>query len=45
MCYGWEPPGIEKSFHCQALGCQAIKPGYVVPSRSSFDVIRDFLRH
>jgi DNA replication protein DnaC len=37
------PPGVGKSFLCQALGYQAIKAGYAVLYRSIFDVVRDFL--
>jgi DNA replication protein DnaC len=37
------PPGIGKSFICQAIGYQAIKQGFVVYYRSIFDVVRDFL--
>jgi DNA replication protein DnaC len=37
------PPGVGKSFLCQALGYQAIKSGYLVLYRSIFDVVRDFL--
>ncbi len=37
------PPGVGKSFLCQALGCQAIKSGYLVLYRSIFYVVRDFL--
>jgi DNA replication protein DnaC len=37
------PPGVGKSFLCQALGYQAIKSGFVVLYRSIFDVVRDFL--
>jgi DNA replication protein DnaC len=37
------PPGVGKSFLCQALGYQAIKSGYAVLYRSIFDVVRDFL--
>jgi DNA replication protein DnaC len=37
------PPGVGKSFLCQALGYQAIKAGFVVLYRSIFDVVRDFL--
>jgi DNA replication protein DnaC len=37
------PPGIGKSFLCQAIGYQAIKAGFVVLYRSIFDVVRDFL--
>jgi DNA replication protein DnaC len=39
------PPGVGKSFLCQALGYQAIKSGYLVLYRSIFDVVRDFLHH
>ena len=37
------PPGVGKSFLCQALGYQAIKSGFTVLYRSIFDVVRDFL--
>jgi DNA replication protein DnaC len=37
------PPGVGKSFLCQAIGYQAIKAGFVVLYRSIFDVVRDFL--
>jgi DNA replication protein DnaC len=37
------PPGVGKSFLCQALGYQAIKAGFMVLYRSVFDVVRDFL--
>jgi DNA replication protein DnaC len=37
------PPGVGKSFLCQAIGYQAIKSGFVVLYRSIFDVVRDFL--
>ena len=37
------PPGVGKSFLCQAIGYQAIKAGYLVLYRSIFDVVRDFL--
>ena len=37
------PPGMGKSFSCQALGYQAIKQGCLVLYRSIFDVVRDFL--
>jgi DNA replication protein DnaC len=37
------PPGVGKSFLCQALGYQAIKSGYAVLYRSIFDVVRAFL--
>jgi DNA replication protein DnaC len=37
------PPGVGKSFLCQALGYQALKAGFVVLYRSIFDVVRDFL--
>jgi DNA replication protein DnaC len=37
------PPGVGKSFLCQALGYQAIKAGHAVLYRSIFDVVRDFL--
>jgi len=37
------PPGVGKSFLCQALGYQAIKAGFLVLYRSIFDVVRDFL--
>jgi DNA replication protein DnaC len=37
------PPGVGKSFVCQAIGYQAIKVGYTVLYRSIFDVVRDFL--
>ena len=37
------PPGVGKSFLCQALGYQAIKAGFMVLYRSIFDVVRDFL--
>jgi DNA replication protein DnaC len=37
------PPGVGKSFLCQALGYQAIKQGFLVLYRSIFDVVRDFL--
>jgi DNA replication protein DnaC len=39
------PPGVGKSFLCQALGYQAIKAGHLVLYRSIFDVVRDFLHH
>jgi DNA replication protein DnaC len=37
------PPGVGKSFLCQAIGYQAIKAGFLVLYRSIFDVVRDFL--
>jgi DNA replication protein DnaC len=37
------PPGVGKSFLCQAIGYQAIKSGFQVLYRSIFDVVRDFL--
>jgi DNA replication protein DnaC len=37
------PPGVGKSYICQALGYQAIRQGFVVLYRSIFDVVRDFL--
>jgi DNA replication protein DnaC len=37
------PPGVGKSFLCQAIGYQAIKQGFLVLYRSIFDVVRDFL--
>jgi DNA replication protein DnaC len=37
------PPGVGKSFLCQAIGYQAIKAGFFVLYRSIFDVVRDFL--
>jgi DNA replication protein DnaC len=37
------PPGVGKSFLCQAIGYQAIKTGFLVLYRSIFDVVRDFL--
>jgi hypothetical protein len=37
------PPGTGKSFLVQAIGYLAIKQGFVVPYRSIFDVVRDFL--
>lgn len=37
------PPGVGKSFLCQAVGYQAIKMGLVVYYRSIFDLVRDFL--
>jgi DNA replication protein DnaC len=37
------PPGVGKSFLCQAVGYQAIKAGFLVLYRSIFDVVRDFL--
>jgi DNA replication protein DnaC len=37
------PPGVGKSFLCQAIGYQAIKSGHLVLYRSIFDVVRDFL--
>ena len=37
------PPGVGKSFLCQAIGRQAVKMGFVVLYRSIFDVVRDFL--
>jgi len=37
------PPGVGKSFLCQAIGFQAIKQSFVVYYRSIFDVVRDFL--
>jgi DNA replication protein DnaC len=37
------PPGVGKSFLCQAIGYQAIKSGNMVLYRSIFDVVRDFL--
>jgi DNA replication protein DnaC len=37
------PPGVGKSFLCQALGYQAVKSGYLVLYRSIFDLVRDFL--
>lgn len=36
------PPGVGKSFLCQALGYQAIKTGFTVLYRSIFDLIREF---
>jgi DNA replication protein DnaC len=38
------PPGVGKSFLCQAVGYQAIKSGYLVLYRSIFDLVRDFLQ-
>jgi DNA replication protein DnaC len=38
------PPGVGKSFLCQAIGYQAIKSGYLVLYRSIFDLVRDFLQ-
>jgi DNA replication protein DnaC len=38
------PPGVGKSFLCQAIGYQAIKAGYLVLYRSIFDLVRDFLQ-
>jgi len=37
------PPGTGKSFFAQAIGNLAIKQGLIVPYRSIFDVVRDFL--
>ena len=37
------PPGVGKSYLCQAVGYEAIKQGYTVLYRSIFDVVRDFL--
>jgi DNA replication protein DnaC len=37
------PPGVGKSFLCQAIGYQAIKAGFAVLYRSIFDLVRDFL--
>jgi DNA replication protein DnaC len=37
------PPGVGKSFLCQAIGYEAIKLGHTVLYRSIFDVVRDFL--
>jgi DNA replication protein DnaC len=37
------PPGVGKSFLCQAIGYQAVKSGHLVLYRSIFDVVRDFL--
>jgi DNA replication protein DnaC len=37
------PPGTGKSHLAQAIGYQAIKAGLLVPYRSIFDVVRDFL--
>ncbi len=37
------PPGVGKSFLCQAIGYQALKAGFGVLYRSIFDVVRDFL--
>jgi DNA replication protein DnaC len=37
------PPGVGKSFLCQAIGYQAIKSGHLVLYRSIFDLVRDFL--
>jgi DNA replication protein DnaC len=37
------PPGVGKSFLCQAIGHQAIKCGMLVLYRSIFDLARDFL--
>jgi DNA replication protein DnaC len=37
------PPGVGKSFLCQAIGYQAIKAGFAVLYRSIFDVVREFL--
>jgi DNA replication protein DnaC len=37
------PPGVGKSFLCQAIGYEAIKLGHTVRYRSIFDVVRDFL--
>jgi DNA replication protein DnaC len=37
------PPGVGKTFLCQAIGYQAIKAGFLVLYRSIFDVVRDFL--
>jgi len=38
------PPGVGKSYLCQAIGYQAIKAGYLVLYRSIFDLVRDFLQ-
>ena len=38
------PPGIGKSFLCQALGYQAIKMGFTTLYRSIFDLVREFLK-
>jgi len=35
------PPGVGKSHLAQALGCQAIKSGFLVLYRSVFDLVRD----
>jgi DNA replication protein DnaC len=37
------PPGVGKSYLCQAIGYSAIKAGFVVLYRSIFDLVRDFL--
>ncbi len=37
------PPGTGESHLVQAIGYQAIKSGFVVRYRSTFDVVRDFL--
>lgn len=37
------PPGVGKSYLCQAIGYAAIKAGFVVLYRSIFDLVRDFL--
>jgi DNA replication protein DnaC len=37
------PPGVGKTFLCQAIGYQAIRAGFLVLYRSIFDVVRDFL--
>jgi DNA replication protein DnaC len=38
------PPGVGKSFLCQALGYHAIKAGHTVLYRSIFDLVREFMR-
>lgn len=35
------PPGVGKSHLAQAIGCQAIKAGFVVLYRSVFDLVRE----
>lgn len=37
------PPGVGKSYLCQAIGYAAIKAGFIVLYRSIFDLVRDFL--
>ncbi len=37
------PPGVGKSHLAQAIGCEAVKAGFVVLYRSIFDLVRELL--